>query len=150
MKNIFKDAKFGDIFIDADGKEMKFVMSDENRARLLEDDKDTGRQWLWEYNLDGTTDCGVEVLHKTTSKPITEEYLLDNGFTKDFSDLLNEEYFVGPNNQVTVWRNYDNVPSPYDWHAIINNDDNTRDSMDIAYVDEFESFLKLCRIKGYE
>jgi len=59
---------------------------------------------------------------------------------------LNEEYFVGPNNQVTVWRNYDNVPSPYDWYAIINKDDNTRGSMDIAYIDEFETFLKLCRV----
>lgn len=77
---------------------------------------------------------------------MTEEYLLNKGFTKDFNDLLNEESFVSLNNQVTVWRNYDNVPSPYDWYVIINKDDNTRGSLDIAYVDEFESFLKLCGV----
>lgn len=136
MENIFEDAKFGDIFVDADG-------------RLLEGDKST-KQWLWRYNLDGTDAFGeVKIWRKGTPKRqlMTEEYLLDKGFTKDFNDLLNEEYFVGPNNQVTVWRNYNNVPSPYDWYVIINNDDKTRGSLDIAYVDEFETFLKLCRVE---
>lgn len=39
MKNIFEDAKFGDVFVTTDGGEMKFVMSDENGARLLEDEQ---------------------------------------------------------------------------------------------------------------
>ena len=91
----------------------------------------------------------LDILHKVTIERqlMTEKYLLDKGFIKDFNDLLNEEYFVGPNNQVTVWRNYDDVPSPYDWYVIINKDDNTRGSLDIAYVDEFETFLKLCRVE---
>ena len=150
MKNIFEDAKFGDIFIAIDGKEVKFIMADNHKAVLLEEDSITGRQWVWECNLDGTADYGeVEILHQATSERqlMTEEYLLGKGFTKDFNDLLNEEYFAGPNNQVTVWRNYDNVPSPYVWYAIINKDDNTRGSLDIAYVDEFETFLKLCRVE---
>lgn len=149
MKNIFEDAKFGDVFVTTDGGEMKFVMSDENGARLLEDDNVTGRQWLWEYNLDGTRyEDETEVLRQATPERqlMTEKYLLDKGFIKDFNDLLNEEYFVGPNNQVTVWRNYDNVPSPYDWYVIINKDDKTRGSLDIAHVDEFETFLKLCGV----
>lgn len=149
MENIFEDAKFGDIFVDADGREMKFVMFDELGGRLLEGDKST-KQWLWRYNLDGTDAFGeVKIWRKGTPERqlMTEEYLLDKGFTKDFNDLLNEENFVGPNNQVTVWRNYDNVPSPYDWYVIINKDDNTRGSLDIAYVDEFETFLKLCRVE---
>lgn len=151
MENIFEDAKFGDIFIGADGEEFKFVMSDENKAVVLEEEKESGRKWLWSFNLDGTY-CGdeTEVLHKADAPErqlMTEEYLLNKGFTKDFDDLLNCEYFVDPNNQVTVWRNYDNVPSPYDWYVIINKDDNTRGSLDIAYVDEFETFLKLCRVE---
>lgn len=161
MKNIFEDAKFGDIFVDADGREMRFVMSDKLEARLLEGDNGT-KQWLWRYNLDGTDAFGeVAIWRKGTPERqlmtnvperqlMTEEYLLGKGFTKDFNDLLNEEYFAGPNNQVTVWRNYDNVPSPYVWYAIINKDDNTRGSMDIAYIDEFETFLKLCRVENYE
>lgn len=152
MKNIFEDAKFGDIFVNVDGKEMKFVMSDENRARLLEDDKVTGRQYLWTYNLDGANLSGeVEILHKADAPErqlMTEEYLLNKGFTKDFDDLLNCEYFVGPNEQITMWRNdYTNVPSPYGWFALIDKGDNTRGSMDIAYVDEFERFIKLCRVE---
>ena len=150
MKNIFEDAKFGDIFVDADGREMRFVMFDELEARLLEGDKGT-KQRLWRYNLDGTDAFGeVAIWRKGTPERqlMTEEYLLGKGFTKDFNDLVNEEYFAGPNNQVTVWRNYDNVPSPYVWYAIINKDDNTRGSMDIAYIDEFETFLKLCRVES--
>lgn len=150
MENIFEDAKFGDVFIAIDGKEVKFIMADNHKAVLLEEDSITGRQWVWECNLDGTDAFGeVKILHQATSERqlMTEKYLLDKGFIKDFNDLLNEEYFVGLNNQVTVWRNYDNVPSPYDWYVIINKDDKTRGSLDIAYVDEFETFLKLCRVE---
>lgn len=150
MENIFEDAKFGDIFVDAYGCKLKFIASDENEARLLESNNTTGRQYIWSYNLDGTTfDGDVGILHKETPERqlMTEEYLLDKEFTKDFDDLLNEEYFVSPNKQISVWHSYDNVPSPYDWYAIINKDDNTRGSMDIAYVDEFETFLKLCRVE---
>ena len=72
MKNIFEDAKFGDIFVDVNGIEMKFVMANENAAKLLEDDKDTGRQWLWEYNLDGRSDDGdIEILRKVIPRSIT-------------------------------------------------------------------------------
>lgn len=152
MKNIFEDAKFGDVFIGPDGAEFKFIMSDENKAVVLEEDKDSGRKWLWSYNLDGTH-CGdeTEVLHKADAPErqlMTEEYLLGKGFTKDFDDLLNCEYFAGPNEQITMWRNdYTNVPSPYGWFALINKGDNTRASMDIAYVDEFETFIKLCGVE---
>lgn len=153
MENIFEDAKFGDIFVDADGREMKFVMFDELGGRLLEGDKST-KQWLWRYNLDGTDAFGeVKIWRKGTPKGtperqlMTEEYLLDKGFTKDFADLLNLEYFVSPNKQISVWRNYPDTPSPYGWSALVHRDDNTRGSLDIAYVDEFETFLKLCRVE---
>lgn len=79
---------------------------------------------------------------------MTEEYLLDKGFTKDFVDLLNLEYFVSPNKQISVWRNYPDTPSPYGWSALVHRDDNTRGSLDIAYVDEFETFLKLCGVEA--
>lgn len=149
MENIFEDAKFGDIFVNVDGKEMKFVMSDENRARLLEDDKVTGRQYLWTYNLDGANLSGeVEILHKADAPErqlMTEEYLLNKGFTKIFNDLLNIEDFVSPNKQIAAWRNYTIRQHPYDWYVHVGNQDlDTIGSLDFAYVDEFESFLKLC------
>lgn len=73
MKNIFEDAKFGDIFVDVNnGTEMRFVMANENGAKLLEDDKETGRQWLWKYSLDGRNAEGdIEILRKAAPRSIT-------------------------------------------------------------------------------
>jgi hypothetical protein len=73
MKNIFEDAKFGDIFVDVNnGTEMRFVMANENGARLLEEDKETGRQRLWKYSLDGRNAEGdIEILRKVAPRPIT-------------------------------------------------------------------------------
>lgn len=148
MKNIFEDAKFGDVFIGPDGEEFKFIMSDENKAVVSEE----RRKCVWCYNLDGTSYEGkTKVLHKADAPErqlMTEEYLLGKGFTKEFDDLLNCEYFASPNEQITMWRNdHTNVPSPYEWFALINKGDNTRASMDIAYVDEFETFIKLCGVE---
>ena len=136
MENIFRDAKFGDVFIGSDGEEFKFIMSDENKAVVLEE----RRKCVWCYNLDGTSyDGKTEVLYKADAPErqlMTEECLLGKGFTKDFDDLLNCEYFVSPNKQITMWRNDDtNVPSPYGWYATINKGDNIRGTLDLAYID---------------
>lgn len=145
MINIFEDAKFGDIFVDADGREMKFVMYNELGAKLLEGDKST-KQWLWRYNLDGTDAFGeVKIWRK--GNLLTKEYLLKKGFLREFDELLNLENFVSPNKQITVWRNRDNAPSLYGWYAIINKDGHTRGTLDLAYVDQFETFLKLCGVE---
>lgn len=146
MKNIFEDANFGDIFVDADGREMKFVMYNKFGARLLEGDKST-KQWLCRYNLDGTNDFG-EVAIWRKGQLMTEEYLLDKGFAKVFDDLLNLENFVSPNKQITVWHNYTIRQRPYDWCVHVGNQDlDTIGSLDIAYVDEFETFIKLCGVE---
>lgn len=154
MKNIFEDAKFGDIFVDADGREMKFVMSDENGAMLLEDDNIIGRQWLWEYNLDGTNSAGeVVILHKVIPERqlMTEEYLLNKGFIKVFNVLLNIDDFVSPNKQITVWNNYTVRQHPYDWYVHVSNQNmDNIGLLDFAYVDQFETFLKFCGIENYE
>ena len=109
MKNIFEDAKFGDIFVDVFGCKLKFIASDENEAKLLENNNTTGRQYIWSYNLDGTTfDGDVGVLYKETSERqlMSEEYLLTKGFIKKFDDILNIERFVSLNKRITVWNNY--------------------------------------------
>ena len=147
MKNIFKDAKFGDVFVTTDGREMKFVMSDENRARLLEDDKVTGRQYLWTYNLDGTNLSGeVDILHKATPKPMTEEYLLDKGYLK-FQHMDIIEY-ASPNSWIIIYHGFGATNRPScNWHVHVDN--NSFDSIGalyFEYVDEFETFLKLCGV----
>lgn len=153
MKNIFEGAKFGDIFVDADGREMKFVMYDELGARLLEGDKGT-KQRLWRYNLDGTDAFGeIKIWHKETPERqlMTEEYLLNKGFTKVFNVLLNIDNFVSPNKQITVWNNYIVRQHPYDWYVHVSNQNmDNIGLLDFVYVDQFETFLKFCGIENYE
>lgn len=152
MKDIFKNAKFGDIFITSEEEKVKFVMSDNHKAVLLEEDNTIGRQWLWKCNLDGTDDYGeVVILHKAIPTPMTEEYLLDKGFTKVFDDILNIENFVSSNKQIIVWNNYTIRQHPYDWYVHMGNQDmDTIGSLNFAYVDEFETFLKLCGVENYD
>ena len=152
MRNIFEDAKFGDIFVDADGREMKFVMYDELGARLLEGDKST-KQWLWRYNLDGTDAFGeVKIWRKGIPKQqlMTEEYLLDKGFIKDFDETTSLTRFDSPNKKISVWFHPHRIQPPYNCYVhivdYINNFREIRGSLEIAYVDEFESFLKLCKV----
>lgn len=79
--------------------------------------------------------------------PMTEEYLVNKGFVKNFDELLSLEDFVSPNKQITVRNYYTNRPSPYDWYVHVDNQSmDTIGSLDLAYVDEFESFLKLCGV----
>ena len=55
--------------------------------------------------------------------------------------------FVSPNKQISVLNYYTNRPSPYDWYVHVDNQSmDTIGSLDLAYVDEFESFLKLCGV----
>lgn len=154
MKNIFEDAKFGDVFVDAYGCKLKFIMSDENEARLLENNNTTGRQYIWSYKLDGTTfDGKVGVLYKETPKRqlMYEEYLLTKGFIKKFDDILNIERFVSLNKRITVWNDYTVRQHPYDWYVHVSSPDmDTVGILDFAYIDEFETFLKFCGIENYE
>lgn len=149
--NIFKDAKFGDIFIDIYGHELKFIMSNESEARLLEENNTTGRQYVWSYDLDGTNFEGkVEILHKATQVPMTEEYLLDKGFIKDFDETTSLTRFDSPNKKISVWFHPPRIQSPYNCYVhivdYVNNFREIRGSLEIAYVDEFEAFLKLCGV----
>lgn len=147
FKNIFEDAKFGDIFVDVDGTEMKFVMSDENIARLLEDDKITGRRYIWTYNLDGTDLSGdIKILHKATPISMTEEYLLNKGFTRDQDTTTGITEYISPNNQIIVQHGAGATNrSSCNWYVHLDNIDmDTIGSLDFEYVNEFEIFLKLC------
>ena len=141
--NIFEDAKFGDAFVTTDGGEMIFVMSDENGARLLEDTV-AGIQWLWQYNLDGTNASGeVEILHKATPKPMTEEYLLDKGYSKSLH--MGTIEYISSNSQIIVRHGPGVTNRPTcNWHVHVDNYSfDSIGSLDFEYVDEFESFLKL-------
>lgn len=157
MKNIFKDAKFGDIFITPEEEKMKFIMSDNHKAVLLEENNITGRQWIWECNLDGTTDYGeIAISHKATPTPMNEEYLLSKGFLKgsdddsddDFDYSFDSETFISSNRQIMVQRYQVAKAFPYGWFMLVKNRDmEDIGSLDFIYVEQFESFLKLCGIE---
>lgn len=79
--------------------------------------------------------------------PMTEEYLLNKGFTKDIDELLEVEEFFSPNNQIMVRHHDTNRLSPYNWYVHVDNQSmDTIGSLDFAYVDQFEAFLKLCGV----
>lgn len=151
MKNIFEDAKFGDVFVTTDGKEIKFVVLGNHKAMLLEKDKTTNKQWLWECNLDGTDNYGkLKISYKATLKPMTEEYLLDKGYSKYlYMDTIE---YISSNSQIIVRHGpgVTNRPS-CSWHVHVDNYSfDSIGSLDFEYIEEFESFLKLCGIENYD
>ena len=80
--------------------------------------------------------------------PMTEEYLLNKGFTKDFDELLEVEEFFSPNKQIMVRHHDTNRLPPYNWYVHVDNQSmDTIGSLDFAYVDEFETFIKLCGVE---
>lgn len=50
-KNIFKKAKFGDVFVCRNGWRLLFITKDEEKALLME--QGTPKDILYEYNLSG-------------------------------------------------------------------------------------------------
>ena len=81
---------------------------------------------------------------------MTEEYLLDKGFIKDFDETTSLTRFDSPNKKISVWFHPHRIQPPYNCYVhivdYINNFREIRGSLEIAYVDEFESFLKLCKV----
>ena len=151
MKNIFENAKFGDVFIAMDGKEVKFIMADNHKAVLLEEDSITGRQRMLKCNLDGTVDYGeVEILHKAAPKPMTEEYLLNKGYSKYLYTSTIE--YISSNSQIMVRHGHGVTNSPScNWHVHVDNHSfDSIGSLDFEYIEEFESFLKLCGVENYD
>lgn len=51
MRNIFEDAKFGDVFICRNGWRLLFVTKDKEKALLLK--QETPKDSLYEYNMSG-------------------------------------------------------------------------------------------------
>ena len=80
--------------------------------------------------------------------PMNEEYLLDRGFLKEVDEELALAGFVTPNERIIVGSHRPYKTFPYDWFVIVKNqsmNDNIG-SLDFAYVDQFETFLKLCGV----
>lgn len=79
--------------------------------------------------------------------PMTEEYLLSKGFQKEIDEELGLEGFVTPDERIIVGSQHPYKILPYDWNVIVKNwDMNDIGSLDFAYVDQFEAFLKLCGV----
>lgn len=80
--------------------------------------------------------------------PMNEKYLLGKGFLKEVDEDLALEGFVTPNERIIVGSHRPYKTFPYDWFVIVKNqsmNDNIG-SLDFAYVDQFETFLKLCGV----
>ena len=79
---------------------------------------------------------------------MTEEYLLNKGFLKEVDNELALEGFVSPNNRIIVGSHHPLKTFPYDWYVIVKKRDMNDDigTLDFAYVDQFETFLKLCGV----
>lgn len=77
---------------------------------------------------------------------MTEEYLLDKGYLK-FQHMDIIEY-ASPNSRIIIYHGFGATNRPScNWHVHVDN--NSFDSigaMDFEYVDEFETFLKLCGV----
>lgn len=126
-----------------------------NMSEIGEDNNANGRQWLREYNSDGTNAYGeVEILHKAT--PMNEEYLLSKGFLKDsdvdsdddFDYSFDSETFISSNRQIMVQRYQVAKAFPYGWFMLVKNRDmEDIGSLDFIYIEQFESFLKLCGVE---
>ena len=80
--------------------------------------------------------------------PMTEEYLLSLGYTKSEYELDEETKFIcfqSPSKRIEVRCDCTNYPEPYIWWAHVDDQNfQTIGSLDFAYVNEFNDFLKLC------
>lgn len=79
---------------------------------------------------------------------MTEEYLLDKGFTSCQYTKMGYTEYVSPNNQIIVQHGarVSNRPS-CSWHVHVSNVyTDTIGTLDFEYLDEFETFLKLCGV----
>lgn len=89
-----------------------------------------------------------EHVHLNEHILMTEEYLLDKGFTSyKFASMGYTEY-VSPNNQIIVHHGarVSNKPS-CSWHVHVSNVYiDPIGTLDFEYLDEFETFLKLCGV----
>lgn len=80
--------------------------------------------------------------------PMNEEYLLSKGFLKEVDEKLALEGFVTPNERIIVGSHRPYKTFPYDWFVIVKDQSLNDDigSLDFAYVDQFETFLKICGV----
>jgi len=79
---------------------------------------------------------------------MTEKYLLDKGFTSCQYTKMGYTEYVSPNKQIIV-RHGTGVTNRRSCNWYVHVDNNSFDSigtLDFEYVDEFETFLKLCGV----
>ena len=58
MKNVFKGAFLGDVFIRKDGAELLYACTKNDKAILVKGEDSKGKAQLCTYNLDGTSADG--------------------------------------------------------------------------------------------
>lgn len=76
---------------------------------------------------------------------MTKEYLLDKGFVTCQNTIAR---YVTSNKQYIIVRHGASDRPSCNWYVHVDNEDlNTIGSLDFEYIDEFESFLKLCGVE---
>lgn len=93
----------------------------------------------------------INILQDPTDRVhMTKEYLIDKGFSAYKDTVRNfTANYVSSGKLISVQYGASNRPS-CNWHVHIDNNSFASDSigsLDFEYVDEFESFLKLCEIE---
>lgn len=83
------------------------------------------------------------IVHK---KPMTGEYLLGKGFTKQFDETTALTCFYSPNKKISVWLQTPKSSSSYCYVYVVDSNNSFRGSLEFTYVNEFEEFLKLCGV----
>lgn len=87
-------------------------------------------------------------VHLNEHIPMTEKYLLDKGFTSCQYTKMGYTEHVSPNKQIIVQHGarVSNRPS-CSWYVHVSNVyTDTIGTLDFEYIDEFETFLKLCGV----
>ena len=163
MKDIFKDAKFGNRFTCVEnGREDDCVFLEKmdfgdncpsryKLARKIDVKYEDGGEKSFTSEIIADKDGNVYegcYIKRVQPVPMTEEYLLSLGYTKSEYELDEETKFIcfqSPSKRIEVRCDCTNYPEPYIWWAHVDDQNfQTIGSLDFAYVNEFNDFLKLC------
>lgn len=78
---------------------------------------------------------------------LTEEILLNNGFTKCFDDVLEIDFYEDPHNNITICNNSLMLNTKNKWNIhIYNHDKDTIMTCELNYVHELQRILKHVKI----
>lgn len=150
--NRITDIGVGQLYNSNDKLEWFIIFRDNNENQC------TSRPYISKEECEKALSCLIESLSRDVPYidmtnisqdriHMTEEYLLSKGFTENKDTTRNfVAELVSSNKQIIVRQGYTNKLS-CNWYVHVDNQSmDTIGSLDFEYIDEFESFLKLCGV----